>query len=118
VVELYCKVTIGYNPRSLLLLSVGIFGVLSVWYVGAAVFPLMRDDTALRPNGLSNAEGSLLTSSASVGVALSVKVAGLAQKLGQLEAVNRDFQSQSWANLKILGQPCNVRDILADTLCP
>jgi hypothetical protein len=36
-----------------------------------------------------------------------VKVTGLAQKLGQLEAVNRDLQSKSWANLKILGQPCN-----------
>jgi hypothetical protein len=35
-----------------------------------------------------------------------VKVTGLAQKLGQLEAVNRDLQSKSWANLKRLGQPC------------
>jgi hypothetical protein len=35
------------------------------------------------------------------------KVAGLAQKLGQLEAVNRDSQSKYWANLKLLGQPCN-----------
>jgi hypothetical protein len=26
---------------------------------------------------------------------------------GQLEAVNRDLQSKSWANLKLLGQPCN-----------
>ena len=38
-----------------------------------------------------------------------VKVTGLAQKLGQLEAVNRDLQSKSWANLKLLGQPCNLR---------
>ena len=37
----------------------------------------------------------------------SVKVTGLAQKLAQLEAVNRDLQSKSWANLNILGQPCN-----------
>jgi hypothetical protein len=37
----------------------------------------------------------------------SVKVTGLAQKLGQLEAVHRDFQSKYWANLKLLGQPCN-----------
>ena len=40
-------------------------------------------------------------------VAGSVKVTGLAQKLSQLEAVNRDLQSKSWANLKFLGQPCN-----------
>jgi hypothetical protein len=39
--------------------------------------------------------------------ARSVKVTGLAQKLGQLEAVHRDFQSKYWANLKLLGQPCN-----------
>ena len=32
---------------------------------------------------------------------------GLAQKLGQLEAANRDLQSKSWATLKLLGQPCN-----------
>jgi hypothetical protein len=37
----------------------------------------------------------------------SVKVTGLAQNLGQLEAVSRDLQSKSWANLKLLGQPCN-----------
>jgi hypothetical protein len=37
----------------------------------------------------------------------SVKVTGLAQKLGQLEAVHRDFQSKHWANLNLLGQPCN-----------
>ena len=36
-----------------------------------------------------------------------VKVTGLAQKLGQLEAVSRDLQLKSWANLKLLGQPCN-----------
>jgi hypothetical protein len=38
---------------------------------------------------------------------LSVKDTGLAQKLGQLEAVNRDLQAKSWANLQLLGQPCN-----------
>ena len=38
---------------------------------------------------------------------IRVKVTGLAQKLGQLEAVNRDLQSKYWANLKLLGQPCN-----------
>ena len=37
----------------------------------------------------------------------SVKVTGLAQKLGQLEAVTREFQSKYWANLQLLGQPCN-----------
>jgi hypothetical protein len=37
----------------------------------------------------------------------SAKATGLAQKLGQLETVNRDLQSKSWANLKLLGQPCN-----------
>jgi hypothetical protein len=31
----------------------------------------------------------------------------LAQRLGQLEAVHRDFQSKYWADLKLLGQPCN-----------
>ena len=38
---------------------------------------------------------------------MRVQVTGLAQKLGQLEAVNGDLQSKYWANLKILGQPCN-----------
>ena len=38
---------------------------------------------------------------------LSVKVTGLAQNLGQLEAVHRDLNSKSWASLKLLGQPCN-----------
>jgi hypothetical protein len=37
----------------------------------------------------------------------SVKVTGLAQKLGQLEAANRDLQSKPWASLNLLGQPCN-----------
>ena len=37
----------------------------------------------------------------------SVKVTGLAQKLGQLGAVHRDLQSKSWANLQLLGQACN-----------
>jgi hypothetical protein len=36
-----------------------------------------------------------------------VKVTGLAQKLGQLEAVNMDLQPKYWANLNLLGQPCN-----------
>ena len=38
----------------------------------------------------------------------SVKVTGLAQKLGQLEAVNREFQSKYWANLQLLDQPCTL----------
>jgi hypothetical protein len=38
---------------------------------------------------------------------MSVKVTGLAQKLGQLEAVHRDSHSKFWATLKLLGQPCN-----------
>jgi hypothetical protein len=41
--------------------------------------------------------------------ATSAKVTGLAQKLGQLEVFNRDLQSKAWANLKLLGQPCNFR---------
>jgi hypothetical protein len=43
------------------------------------------------------------------GAALSsrVKVTWLAQKLGQLEAVDRGLRSKFWANLKLLGQPCN-----------
>ena len=36
-----------------------------------------------------------------------VKFTGLAQRLGQLEAVYRDLQSKYWANLKNLGQHCN-----------
>ena len=36
-----------------------------------------------------------------------MKVTGLAQKLGQLGAVHRELQSKYWANLKLLGQPCN-----------
>jgi MFS family permease len=55
------------QKRALALLSLGIFGVLSIWYVGSAVLPLMRADTALRPDGLTNAEGALLTSAANVG---------------------------------------------------
>ena len=39
----------------------------------------------------------------------SVKVTGLAQKLGQLDTVNRDLQSKSWANLLLLGQFCHFR---------
>ena len=38
---------------------------------------------------------------------LSVNVTGLAQKLGQLEAVNREVQSKYWSNLQLLGQPWN-----------
>ena len=36
-----------------------------------------------------------------------VKVTGLVQKLAQLEAVNSDLQSKYWANLRLMGQPCN-----------
>jgi hypothetical protein len=39
----------------------------------------------------------------------SVKVTGLAQKLGLLEAAHRDSQSKSRANLQLLGQPCSFR---------
>ena len=38
-----------------------------------------------------------------------VKVTGSAQKLGQLEAIHRDLQSKSRANLQLLGQPGNFR---------
>jgi hypothetical protein len=41
--------------------------------------------------------------------ATSVKVTGLAQTLGKLEAVDRGFQSKYWANLNCLGQPCKFR---------
>jgi hypothetical protein len=39
-----------------------------------------------------------------------VQFTGLAQTLGQLEDSNRDFQSNCWASLQILGQPggCQV----------
>ena len=37
----------------------------------------------------------------------NVKVTGLVQKLGQLEAVNREFHSKYGANLQLLGQPYN-----------
>ena len=36
---------------------------------------------------------------------ISVKVTGLAKKLGQLDAVNKDLQSKYWAKLQLLGQP-------------
>jgi hypothetical protein len=36
----------------------------------------------------------------------SAKVTGLAQKPGQLEAADREFQSKYWASLQLLGQPC------------
>ena len=52
----------------------------------------------------------------------SVEVTRLAEKLGQLQAANRDFQSKSWASLQLLGQPCNFRApvwrALAPTICP
>jgi hypothetical protein len=38
-----------------------------------------------------------------------VEVTGLAQKLGRLEAVNKDLQSKYWANLHILGRPDTFR---------
>jgi hypothetical protein len=47
---------------------------------------------------------------------MSVKVTGLAQKLGQLEAVNRDLQPKSRANLNLLGQPCNFYAMLTSPL--
>jgi hypothetical protein len=37
---------------------------------------------------------------------IKVKFTGLAQTLGQLQASDGDSQSKFWANLKILGQPC------------
>ena len=54
-------------------------------------------------------QGGVRMASGSFSRGPSVKVTGRAQKLGQLEAVNRDFQSKSWANLQLLGQPCNFR---------
>jgi hypothetical protein len=36
----------------------------------------------------------------------SVDFTGLAQILGQLQAVHRDFKSKHWAILQLLGQPC------------
>ena len=36
---------------------------------------------------------------------LKVKVTGLAQNLGQLQASNRYFRSNCWASLNLLGQP-------------
>eukprot|EP01046_Picozoa_sp_COSAG06_P011418 COSAG06_NODE_651_length_13384_cov_2.712382_8_plen_576_part_00 len=65
--EMDAQATKTAQTRALLLLSAGIFGVLSIWYVGSAVLPLMRADTTLRPDGLSNAEGSLLTSITNIG---------------------------------------------------
>jgi hypothetical protein len=43
---------------------------------------------------------------------ISVNVTGLTQKLGQLEAANRDLQSKYGANLQRSGQPCNFRAIV------
>jgi hypothetical protein len=82
VVELYCKVTIGYNPT-----------------VSKA-----QRSTAAKSFATSRTRWS---SGHLPGPAPSVKVTGLAQKLGQLEAVSREFQSKYWANLQLLGQPCN-----------
>ena len=42
-------------------------------------------------------------------LAANVKSTGLAQNSGQLQDSNRDFQSNLWANLKILGQSCEFR---------
>jgi hypothetical protein len=61
-----------------------------------------------RPRGVGHVRGGPRELRGRLATA-SVKVTGLAQKLGQLEAVNRDLQSKSWANLQLLGQPCNVR---------
>jgi hypothetical protein len=37
---------------------------------------------------------------------LNLEFTGLSQNLGQLEGSYRDFQSNCWVNLQILGQPC------------
>ena len=45
----------------------------------------------------------------------SEKFHGLAQILGQLQAPNRHFRSNFWANLQVwhkLGQPCELSDLL------
>jgi hypothetical protein len=36
----------------------------------------------------------------------NLKFTGLTQNLGQLYGSYRDFQSNCWVNLRILGQPC------------
>ena len=38
--------------------------------------------------------------------ALNLKFTGLTQNLGQLYGSYRDYQSNFWVNLRILGQPC------------
>ena len=38
--------------------------------------------------------------------AVNLKSTGLTQNLGQLRGSYRDFQSNFWVNLRILGQPC------------
>jgi hypothetical protein len=38
--------------------------------------------------------------------ARNLKFTGLTQNLGQLQGSYRDFQSNCWVNLRILGQPC------------
>jgi hypothetical protein len=40
--------------------------------------------------------------------ALNLKFTGLTQNLGQLQGSFRDFQSNCWVNLRILGQPCEL----------
>jgi hypothetical protein len=51
-------------------------------------------------------EAGVCVSMAAPRPACSLKSAGLAQNLGQLYGSDRDFQSNCWANLRILGQPC------------
>jgi hypothetical protein len=36
----------------------------------------------------------------------NLRFTGLTQNLGQIEGSYRDFQSNCWVNLRILGQPC------------
>jgi hypothetical protein len=37
---------------------------------------------------------------------MNLKYTGLTQNLGQLYGAYREFQSNCWVNLQILGQPC------------
>jgi hypothetical protein len=39
-----------------------------------------------------------------------LKVTGLSHNPGQLQGSYRDFQSNCWANLRILGQPCDFQN--------
>ena len=84
----------------------GIYTLILLWLLSRSV-----GMTGWLPPGLGlGAPGAekIHVSSANLG-SVKVRFTGLAQTLGQLDDSNRDFRSNCWANLRILGQPCEFQ---------